>query len=533
MPAFDADEFGRTIKRIVMSERAPGWFRKIVALLGRCFAQGLILTERLEAALQVRGAWPIAVGGLLALQIALIVTHSPWFDEWQAVLIALQSPTLDALFANLRYEGHPPLWYLILRSLGTWVSPRAALALAVMGPALVAQSCILFASPFRRGDRLLLATSCFFLFELFTISRSASLGGAVLILVATLWRTRWSWLAIAALPFCDFLFGVISGILVLLRIPERRLWWPGVALWLGSAGAAAWTVRPAPDIATAIPPQNPFVETGDFVNGLGLLLVPLQTNGLWPMWDGISFLGSGGLAGLGFLYFCLRETEGYRLHRWLVFGFIAFAWVFSMVIYHLPVRHLMLIAILLILLAWLKARQGHALSPAMRVWLLVGSICGLLVAAINLVVPFDNSARIASAIESRGLEKKLWLAFPDAAGMGVGTYAMTGMTFARPERHCLQGFIHWNYPANLKTEDSFARYLRGQVAERGKFYLLTHEDLTGFPADLIQPLAEIPAGYNGRKGLLYVVGPGRPDAASDLPPCVPNLRPLAAVRERP
>ena len=40
-----------------------------------------------------------------------------WFDELQAWNIARASHSLGDLYTNLRYEGHPILWYLPLYAL--------------------------------------------------------------------------------------------------------------------------------------------------------------------------------------------------------------------------------------------------------------------------------------------------------------------------------------------------------------------------------------------------------------------------------
>ena len=65
--------------------------------------------------LQKRAVWLTAVFTVIALQAALVLNHRAWLDEWQALQLSLQSPGLAALLDNLRYEGHPPLWYLLLR----------------------------------------------------------------------------------------------------------------------------------------------------------------------------------------------------------------------------------------------------------------------------------------------------------------------------------------------------------------------------------------------------------------------------------
>lgn len=57
--------------------------------------------------------WPFL--GLYALLLALVTArHVMWFDELQAWLIARDSNSVANLFYNLRNEGHPALWYLLL-----------------------------------------------------------------------------------------------------------------------------------------------------------------------------------------------------------------------------------------------------------------------------------------------------------------------------------------------------------------------------------------------------------------------------------
>ena len=49
-----------------------------------------------------------------ALQIYISMMHEPWFDEAQAWQIAKCASFYDMLFVIPHYEGHPPLWHLIL-----------------------------------------------------------------------------------------------------------------------------------------------------------------------------------------------------------------------------------------------------------------------------------------------------------------------------------------------------------------------------------------------------------------------------------
>ncbi len=56
----------------------------------------------------------LLIAAFFALGLVQIFHHPLWQDEWQAWLVVRDSPSLFELFRNLRYEGHPALWYLVL-----------------------------------------------------------------------------------------------------------------------------------------------------------------------------------------------------------------------------------------------------------------------------------------------------------------------------------------------------------------------------------------------------------------------------------
>ena len=49
-----------------------------------------------------------------AWRLHCIVFHEPWFDEAQSWAIARSGTIKEILFEIPHYEGHPPLWHLIL-----------------------------------------------------------------------------------------------------------------------------------------------------------------------------------------------------------------------------------------------------------------------------------------------------------------------------------------------------------------------------------------------------------------------------------
>jgi hypothetical protein len=63
-----------------------------------------------------------------ALMMAYGVSvHEPWLDEAHSWLLARDASTIELLTTYLRYEGHPPLWYLIINVLTTLHLPYVTL----------------------------------------------------------------------------------------------------------------------------------------------------------------------------------------------------------------------------------------------------------------------------------------------------------------------------------------------------------------------------------------------------------------------
>jgi hypothetical protein len=484
--------------------------------------------NRAEAALALPAIWRTAAALLVALQLTLVFTHEPWLDEWQALQIALQSSTIGALLENLHYEGHPPLWYLILRFTAEivptfWVLPAVQGAIA-----LTLQALVLARAPFGRLERLLLASSFFILFEFGVVARSLSLG-SMLLLVLFASRRRWlRWAALALLPMADFLFGVLSLAGLVLMWKDRRWSWLGAGAWALSSLAAAASVVPAPDMLPAL-----WAEEGQALailfQNLAVLLVPLQMVDGHLQWKGTLPFNLWALAGPLFILFCLGQLRADRLHKLLFLAFFAITAAFCLFVYPLPARHLSLIAFFLILLKWREAEAGLPLDRLFRLWLVTISACGLLVAAVNLVKPFDKAGEAAAFIRSRGLEKEHWVAWPDSYGQGAA--ALLGRDFYTLKRGCTQSFIRWNFRYEIRNTAVLKQSL-DEVADRyGRFYLLTVHDLS--PKDwggFVRPLKRIEPGYEGQAYRLYQIAPDRPRTGKVPPPCVRERRPLSRDR---
>lgn len=460
---------------------------------------------------------------ILALQATLIFLHEPWLDEWQALQIAVQSPTLKDLLENLRYEGHPPLYYLILRGTAVIV-PLPWVLLAVQLPiAIATQSIILFRSFAQHWLRLCFALSAFVLIDYGTIARSLSLGVLILLSIWAFRNTRWAWVGIALLPAVDMLFGVLSLICLTIQWRDGRWSWPGVLGWLVSSLTSAWTVIPAPDMVPALPPaQEPLVALFIFIGWLAQLLLPLPLGGKGLMWNSTFPVPVTMTLGFVALFVGWAMRPSMRMHQLLIACFFAFALLFSLVVYALPIRHLSLIALLLIMLMWREQEMGLRLPKLFSVWLCLTACCGLLLAATNLIYPFDAAAQAARWIRRAELTNAHWSAFPDSNAQGVAL--MNGMDFTRLGRVCRQDFVHWNNNVKLRTAKSVYREMIKLSKKYGNFYLLSDKNIL-FRAKEITRLAYIPGAFNGQNYYIYKFDDGSPDTGKRPPACQPTRNP--------
>ncbi|MEO0870800.1 MAG: hypothetical protein AAFY19_02405 [Pseudomonadota bacterium] len=486
--------------------------------------------EMLEARLAAPWFWRLSIVALAALQLALIWSHEAWPDEFQALLIATEAQSQRELLSWLRYEGHPPAWYWLLQALDS-VLPRALVlpAAATLCAAFV-QGAILFAAPFGRAERLLLALSQYVLFEFLTISRGTTLGAALVIAALLAWRSRWFWLVLACLPLVDFLFGVISGVFLILKWRERDLWWPGVALWLVGSAFAGWSVLPAPDMVSAfdaMQDKQGFALLAESAYGwvlkVGSLPVPFQ-GGIAPQWN-TPVRPIAPVAWIAMGWLCWVLTRGFFWHRLMILGFFGFTLAFSLAVYPIGLRHQMLGCLLLVALVWLQrgtdkanVDQDDRLAWVWPSWLIILAASGLATSALSVTRGFDSGAQVVAEIEARGVAEKRWIALPEWRAPGVT--GRSTIAFERLGKGCRFRFVRWDHAYDaIASNAAFSAALRQDIEQNGRGYLLSDMEFTGFDPDLIAPLVSIPRGYDGIDYHLYVVGRKAPEKRRELPLC--------------
>lgn len=98
--------------------------------------------------------------------------HEPWFDEAQAWAIAKSGTLKEILFEIPHYEGHPPLWDLLLLPFAKLGAPyELSLAIVNIFFITLAVAVLLFKSPFPKIVRCLLPFNFFLFYQFGVISR--------------------------------------------------------------------------------------------------------------------------------------------------------------------------------------------------------------------------------------------------------------------------------------------------------------------------------------------------------------------------
>ena len=134
---------------------------------------------------------------LLTLTFFILVliglfNHEMWRDELQAWLIARDSSSISDLFNNLKYEGHPGLWYVLLFLVTRFT--HNPFAMQILHICIATGTIYIFArfSPFTPLQKVLFAFGYFPFYEYALISRSYGLGVLLIFSFCALFKFRYN-----------------------------------------------------------------------------------------------------------------------------------------------------------------------------------------------------------------------------------------------------------------------------------------------------------------------------------------------------
>lgn len=129
----------------------------------------------------------LAFAGWLAVVLALIAQHAMWRDEVRALSLALTGTDLVSMLQVACGDGHPALWYLMLRAAHSVVGRPEVLPVVALIVAIAAALLLVLKAPFPWPVICLILVGHFFLFEYSVMARNYGISMLVLFAIATLY----------------------------------------------------------------------------------------------------------------------------------------------------------------------------------------------------------------------------------------------------------------------------------------------------------------------------------------------------------
>jgi hypothetical protein len=398
----------------------------------------------------------IAIAGIAVVGVT-ILRHELWRDELQAWQIVRASHGLHSLVHNMRYEGHPILWYGLLYPIAHAHAGPGAMQLLQLVVASVTIVVAVWCAPFTLVQKLLFVFGYFVLYEYGVLARSYGFGAMLLVVTlavaATSARRPWPIVGLLlGLTALTSAFGALVAVAVLAgllvdewlrrRTREQTRATPfalasGVVLtFAGLATAYVQAARPPDD--TGI--YGHWLTKVDL--GLGasssaaiwraLVPIPQLKHSYWNtniLHARASIVGLLGLLLFVGIAWILRDRPG-AFVVWVAGAGLVVAFLYLRIGTATASRHVGHIFLCLVAAMWLAptmtARRSTARANTRRnvltVLLIVQVVAGVFAASLDLVYPFSNGLAMAQYIHQHDPGRTEIIGLPDTAASTVAGY---------------------------------------------------------------------------------------------------------------
>ncbi len=404
--------------------------------------------------LSERAVIALLIAGYAALQILQIANHQPWHDEYQAWQIAFDSPTPADVLRNIRFEGHPPVWHLLLWSAQKISRDVATLQVVQAAVSIACGAIILGAAPFPVWLRALVSLNYFVVFEYGVIARPYGIAMLLMLTALTLWRSPLAWIALAVIPLMSFHSALLAGVLAVERLTNpgretRQQGAAGLVLFCAANLLALYFEWPDPQTIPALRPAEDVGLVARFIWflwGSGALLFPATHMGGW-YFSGAELprIIAGFLAGVMLPFLLWQLTQGRALRRLMVFGLFALLAGFSLFVYPTRIRHAGIIILLLIAFAWIDAQRGGAVTSLFSRFSAWMAAMAVLVGGLALSQPFSYDGHVAAAVRAQVPSGAAIVTDPPSQILS----ALNGTPTFNIRKSCRETFLRWNMPKPL------------------------------------------------------------------------------------
>ena len=145
-----------------------------------------------------------------------ILNHEMWRDELEAWLVSINSSSLSDLLYNIKYEAHPPLWYIFLYTTGKFTKNPIAMQFLHLVIACSVIFVFLKWAPFNKIQKALFCFGYFPFYEFAVISRSYSLELLLIFIFCILFKAQnKNYILLSIILFlmsCTHVFGLFFAI---------------------------------------------------------------------------------------------------------------------------------------------------------------------------------------------------------------------------------------------------------------------------------------------------------------------------------
>lgn len=457
----------------------------------------------------------------LCLVLVLVRHHAFWRDEVRVLSLATRGD-LISMIESLRGEGHPALWFLLIRGAYFLIGSTAVLWIVSVGVAGAAGLLLALWSPF---GWLLVALFLFgriAIFEYSVMSRNYGISMLLMFLFAACYpryRDRSMVLgvvlfllanthALSVLIVGAFLFFYFVDVIS----TQRLRWTPVLRVFLLNFGIATAGVLAC--FATIYPPSADAISTGiqkgvELRHVVAVILEPARTFGeLAPTYPWNAFgLGWAGniimsLVMFGSILGLIRSPAALIAALGVLIGFS----LFFTLVYPGSYRHQALWLVFLISMYWITRDRGTAdrLKPKFACASAVGSTLAVLLVSAQLVggfhafadvalgVPLSRSRDFSTFLNGRqDLKDAVIIADPDYLLEALPYYISNPTYLMREQRY--GNVVPFTKNAILRLDlDDILNVARKLHQERGEPVLI----LMAQSLEPGQPAMEYSEGYN-------------------------------------
>ena len=385
-----------------------------------------LLRKEFEPVSQARLEQLIIICALCCYAVYLVfgvLQHEAWRDEWQAINIARSFTSLPDLYARLRYEGHPALWFLAIRAV--WEIYPALLSVQVLNCffAVSAAGLVAFFAPWPLWLRLLAAFTGPAAWEYSIKARSYGLGWLLIVVLALVLRRPESrfkpWLVVLLAALClntsvfsgIVAFSLVAGWLCDALVQKRfsQHIFPAAMLVVGTV-CTALLARPPAGAALGLAPDKIVSD------GLGALctlfaVTLLPCHGL--SWDYLAYIT---VVAAVTVFFCFRDLcTGLPARVVLASGWIA---CMLFVVYKSGVQpwylwHIFLLPFVVSIAFERRLQLSRAVLVLLALLAVLGLNAGIREYLHDRTTVYSAAKSAAEGIKTSGLSGLPLVVFPD------------------------------------------------------------------------------------------------------------------------